>query len=224
MGRSLLLNGASRLSCFLCDALDVFEDADGDLVTALDFSRSGITAVRTRLLAGILRSKHCTLTSLDLVRQLELDGVKLLARALEVNTTLARLNLDGVDLHLPELRGTTAASAPPPPVAERPSDRAARSSSESNEPPTPTDEPPPPPVHALDYSYRSIGDASGLIVAKLLEANAELTSLELQFNIRLGKETGRALATALLANCTLTRLDVRGRNARSRTPPHPRSQ
>ena len=48
-------------------------------VTSLDFSRSGITAVRMMLLAGILKC-NTTLESLDLYKQLNAETSKVLAQ------------------------------------------------------------------------------------------------------------------------------------------------
>ena len=62
------------LCFFCCDALSIDED-----VSSLDFSREGITHVRARLLAGIVRA-NATLTALDLYRQLDVDSAKALAR------------------------------------------------------------------------------------------------------------------------------------------------
>jgi len=77
IGRSLLNSAHGVLCFFCCDALSIDED-----VSSLDFSREGITHVRARLLAGIVRA-NATLTALDLYRQLDVDSAKALARPLE---------------------------------------------------------------------------------------------------------------------------------------------
>ena len=105
IGRSLLHSRCGRLGYLLCDALMVEEG-----VTSLDYSRAGITAVHMQLLAGVLKC-NTMLASLDLYKQLDVESSKLLARALEANTTLSWLNLDGLDLDLLELRGTKPADA-----------------------------------------------------------------------------------------------------------------
>jgi len=74
IGRSLLNSAHGVLCFFCCDALSIDED-----VSSLDFSREGITHVRARLLAGIVRA-NATLTALDLYRQLDVDSAKALAR------------------------------------------------------------------------------------------------------------------------------------------------
>ena len=45
------------------------------------------------------------------------------------------------------------------------------------------DEPP----SRLDFSYQGIGDASGVVIARLIETNEKLTSLNLGYNLRLGR-------------------------------------
>ena len=167
IGRSLLQSTGGRLGFLMCDALSVDEGVD-----SLDFSRCGITAVRVALLAGVLKT-NSTLRRLDLHRQLDVESCRGLARALDFNTSLVGLNLDGCELNLHELRGADG-------------------------------------VVSIDLSSQSLSVASGIIIAKLLASNSVLTDLHLQYNMRLGRESALALAHALEANSSLTRLDVRG--------------
>ena len=46
------------------------------------------------------------------------------------------------------------------------------------------DEPP----ARLDFSYQGISDVSGVVIAGLLETNEKLTSLNLGYNLRLGRK------------------------------------
>jgi len=79
------------------------------------------------------------------------------------------------------------------------------------------------PVKSIDCSSKGLGPASGAIIAKLIEGNTSLTSLDLStrsvtddltriVSNNLRAEGGKALAKALAFNTTLTSLDVSGGN------------
>jgi hypothetical protein len=197
----------------LCDELSVEEG-----VTSLDFSRSGITSTQATLLAGALKG-NTELTSLDLYRQLEAPSASDLATALQANTILAWLNLDGYELNLAQLRGTEPVEAldfsgkgigaasgtvrtdpdqdrvltrrPARPLAPRPALRLAPC--------------PPRAPHAHGPPR-----PAAQVIARLLESNTSLQLLDMSYNARLGVATGHAIARTLSVNVSLTKLDVRG--------------
>ena len=61
---------------------------------------------------------------------------------------------------------------------------------------------------SLVLDHRRVGILSGIVIAKLIEVNTVLTSLDLSYN-NLQSEGGKALASALEVNTVLTKLDVR---------------
>ena len=56
---------------------------------------------------------------------------------------------------------------------------------------------------------KGLGDLSGIVIAKLIEFNAVLTSLDISKN-NLEAEAGKALAGALSVNAVLTKLNLDG--------------
>ena len=63
------------------------------------------------------------------------------------------------------------------------------------------------PVAELRLCRQGIGAAAGVVIARCVERNVALTTLDLSFN-SLGPEAGRALADALRVNGALTQLNL----------------
>ena len=63
------------------------------------------------------------------------------------------------------------------------------------------------PVAELRLCRQGIGAAAGVVIARCVERNVALTTLDLSFN-SLGPEAGRALADALRVNRALTQLNL----------------